>query len=171
MSNSTNDNTTSISSSANNTTSEFEGRVDCEVSLDNVTTADNSSLSTSITIEADGDDGGCYPKASTSGEYQYVVWSEGDEDNRYILFKRSVNNKAFEDAITLSGNIPSAVFNPKVTTEGNNVYVVWQGDSESGNQDILMRKSKNNGKSFGDVINLSNDRAWLWESRNKCQFK
>ena len=159
VSNSTNDNTTSISSSANNTTSEFEGRVDCEVSLDNVTTADNSSLSTSITIEADGDDGGCYPKTSTSGEYQYVVWSEGDEDNRYILFKRSVNNKAFEDAITLSGNIPSAVFNPKVTTEGNNVYVVWQGDSESGNQDILMRKSENNGKSFGDVINLSNDRA------------
>jgi hypothetical protein len=70
-----------------------------------------------------------------------------------------VNNRAFENPITLSGDIPSAVFNPKVTTEGDNVYVVWQGDSESGNQDILMRKSENNGQSFGDVINLSNDRA------------
>jgi hypothetical protein len=159
VSNSTNDNTTLISSSANNTTIEFEGLVDCEVSLDNVTTADNSILSTTSSIQEDGADGGCYPEASTSGEYQYVVWSEGDEDNRYILFKRSMYNKGFENAVTLSGNIPSAVFNPKVTTEGNNVYVVWQGDSESGNQDILMRKSENNGKSFGDVINLSNDRA------------
>jgi hypothetical protein len=55
--------------------------------------------------------------------------------------------------------VPSAVFNPEVSSEGNNIYVVWQGDSQSGNQDILMRKSDDNGKTFGDVINVSNDRA------------
>ena len=166
FSNTTNDNNitpTSISSSANNTF-EFEGNVDCKVILDSeITTAiaspGDSTVSTSSNTQNDGKDGGCNPQISASGRYQYNVWSEGDEDNRYILFKRSVNNRAFENPITLSGNIPSAVFNPKVTTEGDIVYVVWQGDSESGNQDILMRKSENNGQSFGDVINLSNDRA------------
>jgi hypothetical protein len=168
FSNTTNDNNdnntpTSISSSANNTV-EFEGNVDCKVILDSeITTSTaspgDSAVSTSRNIQNDGKDGGCNPQISASGRYQYNVWSEGDEDNRYILFKRSVNNRAFENPITLSGDIPSAVFNPKVTTEGDNVYVVWQGDSESGNQDILMRKSENNGQSFGDVINLSNDRA------------
>jgi hypothetical protein len=156
-----NDNATSNSSSTNKSaTTEYGGMVDCNVIPDNATIADdNSGLSIIGNMQDNGNDGGCYPQTSTSGEFDYLVWSEGDEDNRYILFKRSVNNKEFEDAITLSGSVPSAVFDPKVTSEGNNVYVVWQGDSESGNQDILMRKSEDNGKSFGDLINLSNDRA------------
>jgi hypothetical protein len=156
-----NDNATANSSSTNKSaTTEYEGMVDCNVIPDNATIADdNSGLSIIGNMQDNGNDGGCYPQTSTSGEFDYLVWSEGDEDNRYILFKRSVNNKEFEDAITLSGSVPSAVFDPKVTSEGNNVYVVWQGDSESGNQDILMRKSEDNGKSFGDLINLSNDRA------------
>jgi hypothetical protein len=151
--NSSNDDGTiaSISQTSNDTV-EFEGNINCKVRLDIATT-------TTAATTIDGEDGGCYPQSSESGRYQYVVWSEGDEDNRFILFKRSVNNKVVEDAITLSGNIPSAAFNPKVTSLGSNVYVVWQGDSDSGNQDILMRKSNNYGESFGDVINLSNDRA------------
>ncbi len=141
-------------SSGENDTPEFEGKVHCKVDLENVTTNHNITSTTT-----DVEDGGCYPQASNSGRYQYTVWSEGDEDNRYILFEKRVNDRVVEDAITLSGNIPSAVFEPKVTSEGSNVYVVWQGDSESGNQDILMRKSENYGESFGDVINLSNDHA------------
>jgi len=106
------------------------------------------------------DDGGCYPNSSTSGQFRYLVWSEGDEDNRFILFKRSTDGgKTFDNAITLSGDVPSAVFNPKLSTEGNNVFVVWQGDSNSGNQDIYMRKSTDNGKTFGSITNLSNDHA------------
>jgi hypothetical protein len=154
-----NENINLVSSNANNTV-EYEGNVDCKVISDSATTT-TTTINSAIPnkIQNDGKNGGCNPQTSMSDRYQYTVWSEGDEDNRFILFKRSVNNKAFENPITLSGDIPSAVFNPKVTTEGDNVYVVWQGDSESGNQDILMRKSENNGQSFGDVINLSNDRA------------
>jgi hypothetical protein len=154
------DNATSISLSNNTAGIQYGGKVDCDVALANNTTTslDNSGLDNMSTVGQD-DDGGCYPRTSASGQFQYVVWSEGDEDNRYILFKRSVNGKTFGSAITLSGKVPSAVFNPEVSSEGNNVYVVWQGDSQSGNQDILMRKSDDNGKTFGDVINVSNDRA------------
>lgn len=157
------DNATSVSSTNNTAaaTIQYEGKVDCDVGVANNTTTstslDNSGLDN---MSADRqDDGGCYPRASESGQFEYVVWSEGNEDNRYILFKRSMNGKTFDSAITLSGKAPSAVFNPEVSSEGNNVYVVWQGDSQSENQDILMRKSDDNGKTFGDVINVSNDRA------------
>jgi len=161
INNTNGDNTTSVSLSNNTDGIQYGGKVDCNVALakNTTTSLDNSGLDNMSTVRQGDDDDGCYPRASASGQFQYVVWSEGDEDNRYILFKRSVNGKTFDSAITLSGKVPSAVFNPEVSSEGNNVYIVWQGDSQSGNQDILMRKSDNNGKTFGDVINVSNDRA------------
>jgi hypothetical protein len=142
-----------------NSTGPIQEDATCNIAIDNSTRSlpSNSGFNMS---ENKQDDGGCYPNSSTSGQFRYLVWSEGDEDSRFILFKRSNDGgKTFNNAITLSGNAPSAVFNPKLSSEGNNVFVVWQGDSNSGNQDILMRKSTDNGKTFGGVINLSNDRA------------
>lgn len=142
-----------------NSTGPIQEDAICNIAIDNSTRPlpSNSGFNMS---ENKQDDGGCYPNSSTSGQFRYLVWSEGDEDSRFILFKRSTDGgKTFDNAITLSGNAPSAVFNPKLSTEGNNVFVVWQGDSNSGNQDILMRKSTDNGKTFGSVINLSNDHA------------
>lgn len=142
-----------------NSTGPIQEDAICKIAIDNSTLSlpSNSGFNMS---EDKQDDGGCYPNSSTSGQFRYLVWSEGDEDNRFILFKRSTDGgKTFDNAITLSGNVPSAVFNPKLSAEGNNVFVVWQGDSNSGNQDIYMRKSTDNGKTFGGVINLSNDNA------------
>lgn len=144
---------------AENSTGPIQEDAICNIAIDNSTRSlpSNSGFNMS---ENKQDDGGCYPNSSTSGQFRYLVWSEGDEDNRFILFKRSTDGgKTFDKAITLSGNVPSAVFNPKLSAEGNNVFVVWQGDSNSGNQDIYMRKSTDNGKTFGGVINLSNDHA------------
>jgi len=142
-----------------NTTGPIQEDAICNIAIDNSTRPlpSNSGFNMSENMQ---DDGGCYPNSSTSGQFRYLVWSEGDEDNRFILFKRSTDGgKTFDNAITLSGDVPSAVFNPKLSTEGNNVFVVWQGDSNSGNQDIYMRKSTDNGKTFGSITNLSNDHA------------
>jgi len=57
----------------------------------------------------------------------------------------------------LSGKSRSAVFNPEVSSSGNNVYVVWQGQSKNGNQDIFLRKSSDYGSTFSGIENLSND--------------
>lgn len=90
--------------------------------------------------------------------YRYVVWSAGDEEDRYILFSRSTDEgKRFSSPLSLSGKMRSAVFNPEVSSSGNIVYVVWQGQSENGNQDIFIRKSVDYGSSFSEVQNLSND--------------
>lgn len=138
---------------------QYDGAINCNVVGSNGT--GTAMANAGINSSADRqDDEGCYPQTLTSGQFRYIVWSEGDEDGRYILFKRSSDGgKTYGEVLRLSPDIPSAVFNPKVSSAGNNVYVVWQGDSQSGNQDILMRKSTDNGKKFAKAINVSNDPA------------
>ena len=152
-------NSSQIVPQISNDSLQYNGAINCNIIISNETGSaiTNSGLNSSIDRQADE---GCYPQTLTSGQFSYIVWSEGDEDGRYILFKRSTDGgKTYGDILRLSPGIPSAVFNPKVSSEGNNVYVVWQGDSQSGNQDILMRKSTDNGKTFAKEINVSNDPA------------
>ena len=152
-------NSSQIVPQISNDSLQYNGAINCNIIISNETGSaiTNSGLNSSADSQADE---GCYPQSLTSGQFSYIVWSEGDEDGRYILFKRSTDGgKTYGDILRLSPGIPSAVFNPKVSSEGNNVYVVWQGDSQSGNQDILMRKSTDNGKTFAKVINVSNDPA------------
>ena len=152
-------NSSQIVPQISNDSLQYNGAINCNIIISNGTGSaiTNSGLNSSVDSQADE---GCYPQSLTSGQFSYIVWSEGDEDGRYILFKRSTDGgKTYGDVLRLSPGIPSAVFNPKVSSEGNNVYVVWQGDSQSGNQDILMRKSTDNGKTFAKEINVSNDPA------------
>ncbi|MEP6576735.1 MAG: sialidase family protein [Nitrososphaerota archaeon] len=138
---------------------QYNGSVNCNIIGSNGTGSAIANTGVNSSVDRQADEG-CYPQSLTSGQFSYIVWSEGDEDGRYILFKRSTDGgKTYGDVLRLSPGIPSAVFNPKVSSAGNNVYVVWQGDSQSGNQDILMRKSTDNGKTFAKVINVSNDPA------------
>ena len=95
---------------------------------------------------------------SDSYIHKYVVWSGGEEEDRYILFARSTDGgKSFSSPLSLSGSSRSNVFNPEVSSSGNNVYVVWQGQSATGNQDIFLRKSSDYGASFSAAENISND--------------
>jgi hypothetical protein len=95
---------------------------------------------------------------SNSTDYRYAVWSAGEEEDRYILFSRSNDGgNSFSSPLSLSGKSRSNVFNPEVSSSGNNVYVVWQGQSKNGNQDIFLRKSSDYGSTFSGTENLSND--------------
>ena len=96
-------------------------------------------------------------EANLSG-YRYAVWSAGEEEDRHIFFSRSTDaGNTFSSPLSISGKSRTPVFNPEVSSSGNNIYVVWQGQSENGNQDIFMRKSVDYGSSFSGVENLSND--------------
>ena len=152
---SNNNNSSQIVPQISNDSLQYDGAINCNIIGSN----GSGSAIANTGLDRQSDEG-CYPQSLRSGQYSYIVWSEGDEDGRYILFKRSTDGgKTFGDVMRLSPGIPSAVFNPKVSSAGNNVYVVWQGDSQSGNQDILMRKSTDNGKTFAKEINVSNDPA------------
>ncbi len=95
---------------------------------------------------------------TNSSDYRYLTWSAGEEEDRYILYARSTDGgKTYSSPVSLSSNIRSTVFNPEVSSSGNNVYVVWQGLSITGNQDIFLRKSTDYGSSFGEIENISKD--------------
>jgi glycine cleavage system H lipoate-binding protein len=60
----------------------------------------------------------------------------------------------FSNTVNLSDNIGHSEL-PHVAVSGNNVYVVWL-DDVSGNRDIHFRKSTNNGCTFGETVDISN---------------
>jgi hypothetical protein len=45
--------------------------------------------------------------------------------------------------------------NVPIATSGNNAYLVWSSN-KTGNDEVMFRASTDNGKMFGDKINLSN---------------
>jgi hypothetical protein len=97
----------------------------------------------------------CKSGVQQGAKNDYVVWSEGDDDNRKILFSKSINGETFSNPIQLNNFNQPAAFNPKMATSGNNIYVVWQGDSPTGNQGIFIKKSTDFGRTFGNAKILS----------------
>ena len=77
------------------------------------------------------------PQISSSGNNVYVVWRDDTPGNFDIFFAFSTDNgQTFSTPDNLSNSsIPS--FNPQISSEDNNVYVVW-GDCTPGNDEILF---------------------------------
>jgi hypothetical protein len=91
----------------------------------------------------------------------YVVWREFvTPDNAEIFFAASYDNgKTFSTPINIS-NTPENSFNPQITSERNNVYVVWTEEITVDNNEIFFTASNNNGQTFSDPPdNLSNTRG------------
>jgi hypothetical protein len=59
----------------------------------------------------------------------------------------------FSEEINISKNNGTSEL-PQVTAEGNNVYVVWQ-DNTNGNYDVYFKSSSTNGTKFKSIRNLS----------------
>jgi hypothetical protein len=108
-----------------------------------------------------GDTSGCNPEVAISDNSTYVVWSDGEEEQRDIFLKKFDPKTGEEKLMEISTDLGSgSTFNPHITVSRSNVYVVWQADSDNtGNQDIFFKRSVNNGATFGDTVNLSNDTA------------
>ena len=61
--------------------------------------------------------------------------------------------------INLSNNVGNST-NPEVAASGNNVYVVWSdtNGAKGEGEDIFFRSSRDNARSFGEPINLSDNK-------------
>jgi hypothetical protein len=89
----------------------------------------------------------------------YVLWQDSTPPgytNYDIFIKNSVDNgNTFGSPINLSNNSGFSE-HPQIAAYDNNVYAIWADDT-SGNKDVLFISSENNGTSFGNIKNLSND--------------
>jgi hypothetical protein len=102
------------------------------------------------------------PQISSEGNNVYVVWDDDTPGNFDIFFAVSNDNgQTFSTPINLSNNA-GVSFPPQISSEGNNVYVVWE-DTTPGNGEILFAVSNDNGQTFSTPINLSNNAGISFE--------
>lgn len=98
-----------------------------------------------------------FPQIETSANHVYVAWIEKSQDNSTnIGFSHSDN---FGDNFTKPTYLTSAKENtgiPKISTDGSDVYLIWE-DNSKGGYEILLDKSADSGVSFGKPVNISNN--------------
>ncbi|HEX5982554.1 MAG TPA: sialidase family protein, partial [Nitrososphaeraceae archaeon] len=92
----------------------------------------------------------------------YIVWKESitddsNEKNYEVYFKKSEDQgNTFSKAINLSNNTGFSE-HPQIAVSKNGIFIVWADNTNSKNTEIMFTKSLDNGTTFGEVRNLSNN--------------
>ncbi|MGZ5509410.1 MAG: sialidase family protein [Nitrososphaeraceae archaeon] len=92
----------------------------------------------------------------------YVVWQESittnsKETNYEIYLKKSEDQgNTFSKPINLSNNSGFSE-HPQIAVSKNGIFIIWADNTNSNNTEIMFTKSLDNGTTFGEVKNLSND--------------
>ncbi len=101
-----------------------------------------------------------YPAVLTNGGNVYLFWQTGGNNTKDIMFAHSIDGgTTFSNPVNLSNNnFPSDNYYlyKQVASSGNNVYVTWE-KRNPGNSEIFFRMSSDNGESFGNTVDLSED--------------
>ena len=86
------------------------------------------------------------------GKNVYVVWG-GNPDEKIVgdifFVKSSDNGNRFANAVSLGEQNSLNV--EIISGENNNVYIAWQALLSDGNEEILFKKSSDNGASFTNI--------------------
>ncbi|HEU4482322.1 MAG TPA: sialidase family protein [Nitrososphaeraceae archaeon] len=103
-----------------------------------------------------------YAQIAAIDNYVYVVWQESvtdnsNEKNYEVYFKKSEDQgNTFSKAINLSNNTGFSE-HPQIAVSKNGIFIVWADNTNSNNTEIMFTKSLDNGTTFGEVRNLSNN--------------
>jgi hypothetical protein len=99
------------------------------------------------------------PQMGASGSFVYIacihthVTQTGLKGQ--LEFMRSVDGRStFENAVVITDGMPNLLDIKQILTDANMVHIVWT-DSPSGQLEGFTVASKDHGKSFGKIVNLS----------------
>lgn len=86
-----------------------------------------------------------------------VFWTGSDSKGQHNLYyAQSIDyGNNFGKIVDISKNFNGSS-NVETAFDGKNLYVAWQ-ESDSGNQEIFLRKSVDGGITFGQIINVSDN--------------
>jgi hypothetical protein len=91
-----------------------------------------------------------------SGSNVYVAWEDTTGGDLDILFRRSTDRGAtLKSTISISNNDGTST-GPRMLVTGTSIFIVWTDDTP-GNNDILHRRSPDNGATWKTTQNLSNN--------------
>jgi hypothetical protein len=90
-----------------------------------------------------------------TGDNIYVAWWTNKTGNDEVMFRESTNaGKTFGNKINLSNTTDADSTRVEIDSDADSVVVTWR--ETNGTSDIpVMSISDDNGKTFGETINLS----------------
>ncbi len=99
------------------------------------------------------------PRVVASSDKAYVVWRDNNTPTgKFAIFLRTITDhgRNLGEIIDLS-DISRESDSPQIAVYENNVYVIWEDYTDPENSEVFFRASTDGGKTFGDIINLSNN--------------
>jgi hypothetical protein len=104
---------------------------------------------------ADGSVRKVFAPVAVSGDNIYVAWWTNKTGNDEVMFRMSTDaGKTFGDKINLSNSPKSNSQDVQLSEDEGKVVITWWERNATINAPV-MRVSTDNGKTFGDLINLS----------------
>ena len=95
-----------------------------------------------------------HPQIASVGNHVYVVWVEDSSGQREVMFSKSLDSgKTFSNSTVVSQNSLGS-YHAELATEGQNVYIVWNSFGTETSNIILLAKSNDEGKNFGELIEI-----------------
>jgi hypothetical protein len=98
------------------------------------------------------------PSIVLLNNYVYTSWADGPFNNGEVFYRNSDDSgTSFGNIINLSNDTGDSI-RPEIAVSEPNVFIVWQS-GESKIDNIFFKRSTDGGASFGDTINLSNNKG------------
>jgi hypothetical protein len=98
------------------------------------------------------------PSLTLLNENVYTAWTEGPLNDGEVYYRRSTDGGAsFGETVNLSNDTGDSV-GPELRVSAPNLFIVWQNQAVKGDI-IFFKRSTDGGASFGDTINISNNKG------------
>lgn len=95
-----------------------------------------------------------HPQIASVGNHVYVVWVDDSSGQREVMFSKSIDSgKTFSNSIVVSQN-SLGPYHAELAAKGQNVYIVWNSFGMETSNIILLAKSNDEGKTFGELIEI-----------------